>query len=61
MDNFDSILSINNNISEPSNILFTKEDVENMLNIQGNKELYNLEIKEMIGNYNDTPHNISIH
>ena len=57
MDNLDNILSVND-ISKPSDILFTKEDIKSLLNIQGNQKLYNLEIKETIKNCNDNNINV---
>lgn len=39
-------------MNSSSNILFTEEDMNSILNVQGNRKLYEEEVKEVVRNCN---------
>lgn len=50
MDNIENILSTIDDIDDSSNILFTKKDIDCIINIHGNQESRDEEIREIIRN-----------
>lgn len=52
LNSFDSLFDINDSMNSSSNILFTEEDMNSILNVQGNRKLYEEEVKEVVRNCN---------